>query len=70
MVNTFETLQTPDYIQGTSFLLAVTVLHEFVHWGRTYYGTQPGKFALPSDAPSGSKYSDYGSYWEDETLGW
>lgn len=69
LVNTFETLQTPDYIQGTSFLLAVTVLHEFVHWGRTFYGTQPGKFALPSDAPSGSKYSDYGSYWEDRTFG-
>lgn len=25
-------------IQGTSFLLAITVLHEFVHWGRSHNG--------------------------------
>ena len=45
LVKTFEGLQTPAYIQGTSFLLAVTVLHEFIHWGRAYN-------ILSSDAPS------------------
>ena len=62
LIKTFETLQTPAFIQGTSFLLAVTVMHEFVHWGRAYN-------ILHSFAPKGSKYSDYGSYWEDRTFG-
>ncbi|WP_304343886.1 RHS repeat-associated core domain-containing protein [Chryseobacterium koreense] len=61
LITTFETLQTPAYIQGTSFLLAVTVLHEFVHWGRAYN-------ILPSDS-KGTKYSDYGSQWEYRTFG-
>lgn len=63
LVKTFETLQTPAYVQGTSFLLAVTALHEFVHWGRTYSG-------LPYRAPSNKwGISDYGSYWEQRTFG-
>lgn len=36
LITTFEDLQTKQYIQGTSFLLAVTILHEFIHWGRVY----------------------------------
>lgn len=32
LVKTLEGLQSRTYIQGTSFLGAVTVLHEFVHW--------------------------------------
>lgn len=34
LVKTLEGLQSRTYIQGTSFLVAVTFLHEFVHWGR------------------------------------
>jgi hypothetical protein len=63
LVKTFEGLQNATFIQGTSFLLAVTVLHEFVHWGRAYK-------ILSSDAPNnkwGKK--DYGSYWELKTFG-
>ncbi len=59
LIKTFEGLQTPAFIQGTSFLLAVTVLHEFVHWGRSYN-------ILKSDRPNGQ---DYGSYWEQRTFG-
>ncbi|MGC5744875.1 RHS repeat-associated core domain-containing protein [Chryseobacterium sp. NFX27] len=63
LVKTFEGLQNAAFIQGTSFLLAVTVLHEFVHWGRAYN-------ILSSDAPNnkwGKK--DYGGYWEMKTFG-
>ena len=59
LVEKFEVLQTAAYIQGTSFLLAVTVLHEFVHWGRA-------SNALKSDGPKGE---DYGNYWEKTTFG-
>ena len=63
LITKFESLQTSKYIQGTSFLLAVTVLHEFVHWGRAYN-------TLPSFAPSNQwKETDYGSYWELRTFG-
>lgn len=63
LVTTFEGLQTAAFIQGTSFLLAVTVLHEFVHWGRAYN-------ILSSDAPN-NKWgeTDYGNYWEQRTFG-
>ncbi len=58
LLKTFEGLQTKRFIQGTSFLLAVTVLHEFVHWGRVAN-------ILKSDAPTNKwGLSDYGSYWE------
>lgn len=59
LIMTFETLQTPAFIQGTSFLLAITVLHEFVHWGRTYN-------ILSSNRPN---RDDYGTYWERRTFG-
>ncbi|MDR6405866.1 MULTISPECIES: SpvB/TcaC N-terminal domain-containing protein [Chryseobacterium] len=63
LLTTFQGLQTKEYIQGTSFLLAITVLHEFVHWGRVYN-------ILKSDAPSNKwGVSDYGSYWELKTFG-
>ncbi|ASW76473.1 hypothetical protein CJF12_12550 [Chryseobacterium piperi] len=62
LVKTFEGLQNAAFIQGTSFLLAITVLHEFVHWGRVYN-------ILPSDSPKGSRYSDYGTQWEYKTFG-
>lgn len=63
LIKTFEGLQSPTYIQGTSFLVAVTVLHEFVHWGRVYN-------TLPSDAPSNKwGHKDYGNYWEQRTFG-
>ncbi|WP_123862146.1 SpvB/TcaC N-terminal domain-containing protein [Chryseobacterium artocarpi] len=50
-------------INATSFLLATTVLHEFVHWGRA-------SLILPSFAPN-NKWgeSDYGNYWELRTFG-
>ena len=59
LVEKFETLQTQKYIQGTSFLLAVIVLHEFVHWGRSANN-------IASDRPNGQ---DYGEYWEERTFG-
>ncbi len=62
LVKTLEGLQSRTYIQGTSFLAAVTVLHEFVHWGKAYN-------ILPSDSSKGSKYSDYGAQWEYKTFG-
>lgn len=63
LVKTLEGLQSRTYIQGTSFLAAVTVLHEFVHWGRAYN-------ILPSD-PKSNKWNatDYGDYWEQRTFG-
>ncbi|WP_050021965.1 RHS repeat domain-containing protein [Chryseobacterium sp. P1-3] len=62
LVKTLEGLQSRTYIQGTSFLAAVTVLHEFVHWGRAYN-------ILPSD-PKSNKWNatDYGDYWEQRTF--
>ncbi|MEN2436568.1 hypothetical protein AAH994_14220 [Weeksellaceae bacterium A-14] len=63
LIKTFETLQTQAFIQGTSFLLAITTLHEFVHWGRSFSG-------LSYRAPSNKwGISDYGSYWEQRTFG-
>ncbi|KUJ50904.1 DUF6443 domain-containing protein [Chryseobacterium sp. JAH] len=62
LIRTFETLQTNSYVQGTSFLLGITVLHEFVHWGRT-------KSHLPYRAPTNKwNISDYGSFWEQKNF--
>ncbi len=58
LIKTFETLQTPAFIQGTSFLLAVTVMHEFVHWGRSH-----------NSLPTYTKDYESGSYWEMNTFG-
>lgn len=58
LLKTFETLQTPAYIQGTSFLLAVTVMHEFVHWGRSH-----------NHLPTLTKGYESGAYWEMNTFG-
>ncbi|MGG5209254.1 RHS repeat-associated core domain-containing protein [Chryseobacterium sp. MIQD13] len=71
LVKVFEGLQTPEFIQGTSFLLAITVLHEFVHWGRVEWGNKPGHSGgLPSDAPTNKwRLTDYGDYWEKRTFG-
>ncbi|WP_300685078.1 RHS repeat-associated core domain-containing protein [Chryseobacterium sp.] len=63
LLNTFEKLQTPEFIKGTSFLLTITVLHEFVHWGRS-------QNILKSDAPTNKwGLKDYGDYWEMLTFG-
>ncbi|WBX98006.1 hypothetical protein PE065_01835 [Chryseobacterium gambrini] len=58
LLNTFESLVTPAYIQGTSFLLATTVMHEFVHWGRSH-----------NSLPTLTKGYESGAYWEMNTFG-
>ncbi len=60
-VRGLESASLSTTIQATSFLLAETVLHEFVHWGRA-------SLILPSDAPKSSRYSDYGDYWENKNI--
>lgn len=57
LLTTFESLVTPRYIQATSFLLAVTVMHEFVHWGRSH-----------NSLPTYTKGYESGEYWEMNTF--
>ena len=63
LVTTLGSLQTSTYIQVTSFLLAITVLHKFVHWGRSYNNLS---YRVPSNK---WEVSNYGLYWEQKTFG-